>query len=776
MNIKTKGMIFSLLMILLISLVLGGSLYYRFRSMLINEVNQDVLREAEESSDQIDHYLDQFTAPLVRLSKNETITSMNWEKQRKLIADQVYSQYLNVAVVDLHGQARYLDYEILDLSDRDYVRKALRGITSFSDVIISRKTNEPVIMVGVPIYQGKAVKGALIARINVDFLSSVIHGYGKTGWAYVISEEGDIISETLKDEPLDTYNLYKLSQSDDTYKSFADFVEKSKNKNAGFGNYINNDKKILIGYSPIVNSNWYVFVATYESDALTALPKLQHMMVVIISVLMILCVVVAWFGVDQFTKPIIELDDLFSKGAQGDLTIRFTPKTKDEIGRLGIGFNRMMDKIKTLTQYDPLTGLLNTYVLEKEVESIIQNETINDFSLIMVSIDKFSMINDAYGYTSGDELLQQMSKRLDNYSADSSQIYRYKGDKFVLLYKNRELIKDTNKIANKIYKELSESYLIANKIINISVSLGTFIWDDNTRSEDPINAVTQAKNYAKYLGGNQVQFFDRNIYQGILAMKSIQTDIYEGIKKDQFYLVYQPLFDLENERLAEMEALIRWDHPEKGLLYPDKFIDLAERTGSIIKIDMWVMETVCKQLKKWMDSGQPRVCVSVNVSSRTFETKNFITDLLHLIQYYEIDPVLLQLEITERILIKNVDESINKLNQLRAMGIRVAIDDFGIGYSSLSYIVRLPIDCIKIDKSFVQDIGSSKEAEAIVSAIINLCKTLKLNVVAEGIESQIELNYLKSNHCDIGQGYYFSKPVSINEIETKYLVQKNINR
>jgi EAL domain-containing protein (putative c-di-GMP-specific phosphodiesterase class I) len=254
-----------------------------------------------------------------------------------------------------------------------------------------------------------------------------------------------------------------------------------------------------------------------------------------------------------------------------------------------------------------------------------------------------------------------------------------------------------------------------------------------------------------------------------MVMNELQADIIRGIKEEQFFLVYQPLFYLGNENIAEVEALIRWKHPQKGMLYPDQFIDLAEQAGTIVNIDQWVIETACKQLKLWKDKKKTPVVLSINISAKTFETNCFIPDLVEIINKYGVEPSLLQLEITERMLIKNVEESINKLNELRKMGIHVAIDDFGIGYSSLSYIVRLPIDSIKIDKSFVQNIHTSKEAKTIVSTIINLCKALKLRVIAEGIESRLELDYLKSNQCDIGQGYYFSKPVSISEIEEKHL-------
>jgi diguanylate cyclase (GGDEF)-like protein len=449
----------------------------------------------------------------------------------------------------------------------------------------------------------------------------------------------------------------------------------------------------------------------------------------------------------------------------GDLTIRFTPKTKDEIGRVGISFNKMMDNIKTLTQYDPLTALQNQYVLEYKVKNLMNSNEEQEFSLIMVAIDKFSVINETYGYSAGDMVLREVATRISSCITDNYQVYRYKGDEFVVLGNEQASEIDINSKAQRILIKLNESYQIDRKSIDLNINIGVLISKDTTKTEEPLKAVTNAMNYAKFMGSNQIQFFDQQIHDNLLDMRAIQSDIVEGIRDDQFYLVYQPLFYLDNEKVAEIEALIRWNHPQRGLLYPDKFIDLAEQTGYIISLDFWVMETVCRQMRSWMDSGREPIIVSLNVSAKTFETKKFIPQLMEMIRQYNIDPNLLQIEITERVLIKNVEESILKLNHLREMGIRIAIDDFGIGYSSLSYIVRLPIDSIKIDKSFTFDINSSIEAQAIVSAIIHLGKSLALSVIAEGIEGQAELEYLKRNKCDIGQGYYFSKPISLEAVE-----------
>jgi diguanylate cyclase (GGDEF)-like protein len=770
-SIKTKGMIFALSVILIAISALGFSTYYRFKKILVNEVNEAVVRVANESADHLTNYIDQFISPLIAISENEQIISMDWPKQMEVLTAQINPCYQNVAVVDLEGYAHYADGSIINLIDRKYINRALAGEIAFSDVINSRITKKPVIMVGVPIYKDTKIQGALIARLNVDFLSEYAssHGYGKNGRAYIISEIGAFISRPQQEKIKDSYYLHDIAFRNKEYISFSRFVKSSLKQESGYGSYDFEGEGILMGYASIEGTDWRIYIGTLEEEALASLNGLENIMMIVMVLTLIITSLAAWIFVDNFTKSITELDNLFSMGALGDLTIRFTPRTKDEIGRLGTSFNRMMDKIKTLTQYDPLTSLLNQYVLEKDVEMRVRSESMNDFSLIMVAIDKFSFINETYGYTSGDAILCEVAKRIVNSVTENYKVYHYKGDEFVILTDENLTYNETDAKAQYILTVLKESYQIYGKTIDVNISIGIFHWEESTRAEQPLIAVTQAKNYAKYLGSNQMQKFDPQIYIKLIVMKELQADIINGLLENQFILVYQPLFYLNNETIAEIEALIRWNHPEKGLLYPDQFIELAEQAGTIVNIDYWVLETACRQLRTWKDNDRKPVILSINISSKSFEIKKFIPDLVGLIRRYDIDPTLLQIEITERMVIKNVEESIQKLKELRAMGINVAIDDFGIGYSSLSYIVRLPIDSIKIDKSFVLNIAASKEAKTIVSTIINLCKTLNLNVIAEGIESELELDYLKNNQCDIGQGYYFSKPIKIEEVEKNYL-------
>ncbi len=770
-SIKTKGMIFSLAIILVVVSTLGISGYVRFRNILIEEVNNAVERVATESASHLSNYINQFVRPLTTLAEAEQMSGMIWESQRDILQNQIISYYLNIAVVDITGTAHYLDDSYLDLSDRDYIQQALSGEIAFSEVIISRKTSQPVIMVATPIQQDGVIKGALIARLDVGFLSdyALSRGYGENGRAYIISEEGSFISRPYDESMKEKYNLYEIAETDENYTSLSRFVSSTGTNSIGHGKYTFRGNKILMGYASIDNTDWKIYIGTNEEEALKSLDGLRRLFLIVACITLFISSLVAYFFVSRFSKPILELEHLFYIGAKGNLTIRFTRKSKDEIGRLGVSFNRMMDKIKTLTQYDPLTTLLNQYVLEKNLLSLEQSEDKADFSLIMVAIDKFSHINETYGYTTGDIMLCEVARRILCCLSEDYQIYRYKGDEFVVLANSNVTLEELENKAQEILHEIKENYLVSGKSIDIRFSIGLFQWNEDTRNEEPLKAVTHAKNYARFQGSNQIQNYDKEIYHKLTVSLELQTDIIHGIRENQFFLVYQPLFYLGNEKIAEIEALIRWNHPDKGLLYPDQFIDIAEQAGSIIDIDYWVIETACKQLKKWKDSNIAPVLLSINISTKTFETRKFIPDLMEVVRLYNVDPSYIQLELTERIIIKNVEESIQKLQLLRNMGFRVAIDDFGIGYSSLSYIVRLPIDCIKIDKSFVQNIASSREAKTIVSTIINLCKELMLNVIAEGIESSMELEYLKVIRCDIGQGYYFSRPVEMDEIEKKHL-------
>ena len=424
-------------------------------------------------------------------------------------------------------------------------------------------------------------------------------------------------------------------------------------------------------------------------------------------------------------------------------------------------------KKKASAQYDSVLSLADSSVLETDLETFISQN--RNFSMIMISIDCFSHIIQTNGYTSADLILCEAAHRIRSAVDNKYKVSRYKGTDFLLLGYEAYSEEKVMIQAQNILKTLLNSYQVKDHTFHPSFNIGVYIQNECSRSENPLNSVIQAMNYSKYLGSNQVQQFDLITYKNLLRSNELQAEIISGLQQGQFFLVYQPLFCLYNNELKEIEALIRWQHPQMGLLNPNQFIEIAEQSGRIIDIDYWVLEAACKQLKEWEENHVKPAILSINISSITFEDKSFIPYLIQLFKYYDTSPALLQFELTERMVIQNMEDCINTFKKLRSLGIRIAIDDFGIGYSSLNYIIQLPIDSIKIDKSFINNITSGKEAKAIVAAIISLCKKLSLDVIAEGIETQEELDYLIENGCDIAQGFFLSKPMSVLEIESNYL-------
>jgi EAL domain-containing protein (putative c-di-GMP-specific phosphodiesterase class I) len=269
---------------------------------------------------------------------------------------------------------------------------------------------------------------------------------------------------------------------------------------------------------------------------------------------------------------------------------------------------------------------------------------------------------------------------------------------------------------------------------------------------------TFAENYAKESGGARFRLYEPDLHQRNRALRDLEQQLPRAMEAGELYLEYQPMIDLATGRAAELEALVRWRHPDEGLVSPELFIAAAEKTGVILAVGSWILDGVCAQISAWRSQGLPEMPVSVNISAKEFESGDFIESIRAALRRHGVEPSLLQLEITERTVIERVEESISRLQELRDMGMRISIDDFGIGYSSLSYLVRLPVDTLKIDKSFIQNLETGKQEKAIVTAIIAMGTSLGLTIVTEGIETEEQLAWLRRFPCQLGQGYLFSRP------------------
>lgn len=423
-------------------------------------------------------------------------------------------------------------------------------------------------------------------------------------------------------------------------------------------------------------------------------------------------------------------------------------------------------KIQYQATHDLLTGLPNREKFMERVRfEISKSQQDNSkFAIFFLDLDRFKLINDSFGHAAGDELLKIVTSMLTKALPIKSMLARLGGDEIVALIPSLH-IDQIEKIANSFVETLHVSHQLKYHSVVVSASVGISIYPNNGTSPDILlRNADMAMYHAKELGGNQYQFYTNDLNRTCLENLELESDLHNAFKNEEFFLVYQPQYDLYKKQVVSVEALVRWNHPTKGVILPINFIPIAENTGLINKIGAWVLETACKQNKHWQDLNMPPIRMAVNIGAQQFKQPNLVSIVKDILHRTQLDPSYLELELTENILL-NHTESANKIDELRKMGIYIALDDFGTGYSSLNYIRHVPLDRLKIDKTFVQNIDVSKDDEVIIQAIIAMAKGLDLEVLAEGVETQNQLDFLKSKECGNIQGFYFSKPLTSFQVE-----------
>lgn len=389
-------------------------------------------------------------------------------------------------------------------------------------------------------------------------------------------------------------------------------------------------------------------------------------------------------------------------------------------------------------------------------------------AVLFIDLDQFKAINDSMGHDIGDLLLKQVALRLVSTLRSQDTVARQGGDEFIVVLPSVANAQDAGTVAQKLQDALVLPYQIMGKELHISASIGIAVFPDDGEDADTLlkNSDT-AMYHAKEAGRNNYQFFAPQMNQLSAQKQAMGADLRHALKRDELLLHYQPIVDVASGKLVGLEALLRWQHPIQGLISPLQFIPLAEETGLIVPIGKWVLKAACEQLKTWLDLGYEVPQLAINLSVKQFRQKTLIQTIARILEETAIAAHFVELEITESILMDNSDEMIETLLTLNDMGLKLSIDDFGTGYSSLGYLKRFPISTLKIDRSFVQDIVIDPSDASIVAGIISLAHSLRMKVIAEGVETSEQLAILAQQGCDQYQGYYFSKPLSASEIVTK---------
>ena len=468
----------------------------------------------------------------------------------------------------------------------------------------------------------------------------------------------------------------------------------------------------------------------------------------------------------EFLKAVAQSYDFKDKEMRLlERTIDLNSQELNEANKL---LRKQNEEIFQLASMDVLTGLPNRHIFNSKMDEVLKRSMRHNrkFAVMFIDLDRFKVINDSLGHHIGDLLLKNVAIRLTSCIRRTDTVARLGGDEFTILFDEIRDINDTKNIAHKILKELSKPFVLEGHELMITGSIGVSAYPS-----DGCNVVELFKNadtamyQAKAIGRNNFVLYHSTMGEKAAAHMELDSKLRKALDRDEFVLHYQPQMDIATGNLCGLEALLRWNSPDLGLVPPIDFIPLAEETGLILPIGEWVLQSACSQNKVWQQSGLKKIRIAINVSYRQLHNSDFISSIDSALKMFDLEPECLEIELTESSVMQNPDISMNVLRRINAKGIYLSIDDFGTGYSSLSTLRKFTINKLKIDKSFIQDIENNPDAQAIIGAIIAMSHSLNLDVIAEGVETQAQLKFLKEKKCNQIQGYLISKPKPAGEIE-----------
>lgn len=422
--------------------------------------------------------------------------------------------------------------------------------------------------------------------------------------------------------------------------------------------------------------------------------------------------------------------------------------------------------IHHMAKHDALTNLPNRFLFhEKLREALASADRVNKLvAVLFLDLDHFKDINDTLGHPIGDLLLNEVAERLRQCARETDTVARLSGDEFAIIASNLDQADSATMLARRIIDSLAAPFTLDGHVVHCAASIGITLYpSDNTDVDQLLKNADLALYGAKNQGRNTYRYYDDRMQVEVQARKALESELRRCLEREELAVYYQPQIDLLSGHVVGAEALVRWHHPERGLVQPDSFIPLAEETGMISDLGDWVLTTACKQNKVWQTQGLPALEMAVNVSPRQFQQRNFTDSVDRILNQTGLDPQHLEIELTEGHLAEDADDAITVLDVLKSRGLCLSIDDFGTGYSSLSQLKQMPVDTLKIDRSFVRDMVTGPDDAAIAETIIKLGHSLKLRVIAEGVETAEQVDYLYRNKCDLAQGYYYSEPLPAAE-------------
>lgn len=608
--------------------------------------------------------------------------------------------------------------------------------------------------------------------------------------AYVIDGKGRIFARYIATDPASTNLPLEQLAGSPSPQQLQTVLGALRQRSGAFLNL----SRFTSWVHPIINDQQLVGTVVLHSDKKRLFTELSSTLVTALLILLAVGTMVYLLSARLqrvISDPILKLSGMMQRVSDTkDYSLRATTDETTEIGQLFKGFNQMLEEIEErdlvlqqrqehlqqLAHYDTLTNLPNRALFFDRLTQALHYAQRNKqaVALFFIDLDHFKEINDTLGHRIGDLLLHQVAERMGQIVRECDTVARLGGDEFTFFAQNIGNKNNASLLAKKLLETLEPGFMLEDHTVYISASIGITLYPNDGENIDEllINADV-AMYHAKEAGKNTYHHFDLGMNQRASERMSLQTDLRNALYRGEFVLHYQPKVNIATGKINGVEALIRWNHPEQGLMLPSRFIPLAEESGIIVPISEWVLKNACQQAKRWQQQGYTWVSVAVNLSAFHFKRHSVVEAIRTALTDADLPARMLEVELTESLLLHNNLYTIEALNELKKLGLTISIDDFGTGYSSLSYLQRFPIDLIKIDRSFIWSMGQNEDDRAIVAAIIAMAKSLRMKVVAEGVETEEQFEFLQHQGCHAVQGFLLSKPLPAEEL-TVFLNQRNL--
>ena len=643
----------------------------------------------------------------------------------------------------------------------------------------------------VPLYVNGQFEGVIGADLDMSFLFSQINQLESDFESlngFIFSADGELIlhGDQSLSAPAQQRGEYEVfNQRAELSPGMREFIDRSRSGQWPPGGVYTHELRgdtQHISYQPLPELDWYI--GLHYPESMLESRHAETMMTIYqnIAGMLLFLSLAMYYGLKWLvTRRILKLADMTERIGADNWSTRLPESGNDEISQLARGMNRMLEKInelfrglnnsiqdmERLAYYDQLTGLENRLLFKEQLRTAlyaIRREGQN-LALLYLDLDHFKDINDSLGHEAGDRLLVSVSQRLRACLREEDSVARLGGDEFAILLRNVSEPRYASVVAEKIIDALGYPIRLNAQEVVVGTSIGITLAPDDSRDLELLMRNADLAMYqAKYHGRNIYRFYTPDMNREVEQRLRLERELRLALQNHEFELYYQTQLDMQTGAVVGIEALLRWNHPERGLVPPDEFIPAAEDSGLIVPIGQWVLRAACQQAKNLYKAQFKHVKVSINVSARQLSDRDFVSDFKAVVRDTGVVPEQLVLEVTESTLMADTQVALAHLHALRTLGVGLAIDDFGTGYSSLSYLKRLPVTCLKVDRSFVQHLPADDEDRAITTLIVAMANSLNYRVVVEGVETEPQWAFLRECGCHFGQGYYFSYPVPVEQL------------